>query len=118
MTKREYFDLLLKTNNEGGFPSTDGAYCMYRNPHGRKCVYGLLIPDNEYDPRWEGKSVKGLNAAGFKIYFVDGLTIHDLADIQKVHDYLCHPSFKTWEADMFEHKIRALPCFKEFSVAA
>lgn len=29
--------------------------CLYRDGDGNKCAFGLFIPDELYDPKWEGK---------------------------------------------------------------
>jgi hypothetical protein len=34
--------------------------CLYRNGKGRRCAAGWLIPDNLYDPKFEGKSAHAL----------------------------------------------------------
>lgn len=34
------------------------ATCMYRAPGGKKCAVGILIPDDKYDHKMEGESIK------------------------------------------------------------
>lgn len=34
--------------------------CQYRGPKGRKCAVGCLIDDDDYNPLWEGKTVRKL----------------------------------------------------------
>ncbi|HAW53696.1 MAG TPA: hypothetical protein DCX29_01705 [Hyphomonas sp.] len=36
--------------------SADGA-CMYRGPDGCKCAIGHMIPDDDYDLRFEGNTI-------------------------------------------------------------
>lgn len=39
--------------NEG----SDNEQCVYRAPDGKKCAFGVLIPDTHYDPCLEGSGV-------------------------------------------------------------
>lgn len=38
----------------------NGAVCQYRAPSGCKCAIGVLIPDELYDERMEGKGIPRL----------------------------------------------------------
>lgn len=40
--------------------NTDAIICQLRDPEGRKCAIGVLIPDELYRPEMEGKSVSAL----------------------------------------------------------
>jgi len=42
---------------QGGPALNDLGHCQYRAPNGRKCAAGAMIPDDQYDPRMEGRSV-------------------------------------------------------------
>jgi hypothetical protein len=42
-----------------GRPATDGFTCVYRAVDGSKCAIGQLIPEDKYDPNFEGASVGG-----------------------------------------------------------
>lgn len=35
--------------------------CKYRTPNGQKCAVGALIPDELYNPSYEGKAVHTIN---------------------------------------------------------
>lgn len=37
-----------------------GNNCLYRGPKGRKCAVGIWIPDDEYNPNFEGDSLGDL----------------------------------------------------------
>ncbi|MGO4302227.1 hypothetical protein [Cupriavidus sp. RAF12] len=38
----------------------NGSVCMYRAPGGCKCAVGVLVPDDIYDDRMEGKGIPRL----------------------------------------------------------
>jgi hypothetical protein len=57
-------------------------WCKYLNPDGLKCAAGILIPNDQYNPEFEGKSWDTLVSDGlvedkhqFLIYELQG--IHD-----------------------------------------
>lgn len=54
--KNEVFDFVLKNIIKQGGPSLDifTWECMYRGSNGRKCAVGILIPDEDFDPNFEG----------------------------------------------------------------
>lgn len=57
----------------------------YRGPNGLKCPAGLLIPDDRYEPEWEGRSAWTLD------YFRENFSVRELALIDKlqyVHDFM------------------------------
>lgn len=131
LTKQEYFDLLVKTSREGGFPSvvptsgeTQVGYdCAYRTADGRKCGIGLLIPDTKYVRPMEGarptadfwaaypdaiRPVEGFRHAG---------SLHatnDYIAVQMAHDALAvdyHGNLKAWDHAEFVRRLLELPCF-------
>lgn len=63
--------------------------CVYRSPEGRKCAAGVLIPDNLYNPAFEGRKVycddirSSLRLDGERISNA-GMTL--IRDLQVVHD--------------------------------
>lgn len=63
MDKQQAFDAVVECLADQGGPSLDrfGA-CMYRSEGGRRCAVGCLIPDDRYDPYWEGKRVHNVPA--------------------------------------------------------
>lgn len=54
--------------------------CVYRGEHGMKCAVGLVIPDELYDPDFEGSTADELLGWDHKHR---GL----LGDLQQVHDW-------------------------------
>ena len=61
--------------------------CRYRGSNGTMCAIGCLIPDEKYDPSFEGRGVTGLPLdalvfAGVK----DRSDVRFLEDLQDIHD--------------------------------
>jgi hypothetical protein len=130
ITPQQYFDLLVETSKSGGFPSinyplktypTRGT-CMYRNPNGKRCAFGLLIRDEKYRPSMEEETatddffrrypgcftpVQGFKQEGrFK-------ETNDYLAVQLTHD---REAFKTQNGNSWDHKsfvgaLLNLPCF-------
>jgi hypothetical protein len=67
-----------------------GVECMYRGPNGAKCGIGILIPDDEYNEKFEGNAVESLNPS---LFGLDADTTQGekdfefLMDIQAAHDF-------------------------------
>ena len=61
--------------------------CAYRDPQGRKCAVGCLIPDEAYEGYMEGFSVSNARVS-FKLHSL-GLTqhLHLLNRLQNAHDF-------------------------------
>ena len=53
ISKQEAFDTAVRGIHAQGGPAMDGHRCMYRAPDGKKCAFGLLIPDELYDPKMD-----------------------------------------------------------------
>jgi len=84
----------------------DNALCLYRDEEdGNRCFIGALIQDEDYDPRIEGRAirgyastknsanstletavVRGLNAMGIEIDELSDDLIDDLNNLQIIHD--------------------------------
>ena len=84
MTNQEVFDIvsahLLKQNAK----SIEDGVCKYKGPNGMMCAVGVLIPDDKYDPIFEGKSVDRIqHKLGFEH---NSLAL--LRDLQFIHDYV------------------------------
>jgi hypothetical protein len=77
----------------------EGDYsCRYRDPMGRKCAIGCLIPDDVYKPAMEGGDVgdiiaKDLLPLSLAAEFYKNLRL--LSALQKVHDQ--SNTFADWE---------------------
>lgn len=96
MNKQEVFDKVASHLLTQMKPSTEpdpgpetglrGA-CYYRSPEGLKCAIGCLIPDELYDPKFEGKRVSILPIDILRYIGVE--TDEDLLflrRLQKIHD--------------------------------
>ena len=55
MNKQEAFDIMWRGLKSQGFERSGRGPgdCSYRGANGRKCPVGWLIPDSEYDERWD-----------------------------------------------------------------
>lgn len=110
MTRQEYLDLLVKTSREGGFPSVGASYCRYRGECGRKCVVGLLIPDEKYCPKMEFMSASNLLAQfPGSVDIPEGLSSRDLYGVQKQHDNFAFQD--AWSHHAFVERLLNLDCF-------
>jgi hypothetical protein len=85
---QEVFDIVVTHLITQRRPSYDSSKCcMYRAPDGLRCAVGVLIPDNLYDPEFEGDTADCV---------IQKLFNKDLADwrehkglllaLQEVHD--------------------------------
>lgn len=66
MNKQRVFDHVVKHLLAQGVKSGDDSMCLYRSVvDGKdcKCAIGWLIPDDKYDPAFEGKAI-AMVAAG------------------------------------------------------
>lgn len=126
MTRQEYYDLLVKSNYDGTFPSKakDDSQCLYRldgNPHCKqRCVVGLLIPDEKYTSDMGGISFCYGRIEILKEFYSDflaaivlpeGMGWGDLAALQKIHDGLAWS--RTWNVKDFVIAVNQLGCFSD-----
>ncbi len=108
MTRQEYRDLLITKSNAGEFPAgkydeeLDQFLCSYRAENGRRCVVGLIIPDDRYDPEIEGSNMKTLKVVKC-IDFPDGVTQIDLEELQHLHDNLSNEN--PWPTEKFNTRV-------------
>lgn len=113
MNKQEYYDLLVKTSLEGGFPAIERSSnsCKYRSSNGKKCAVGIIIPDNVYEKRFEGRSINQIlkHYCFDQSWIPDGIRISDLKNIQILHD--CNTD--NWNHNYFIRCLNSLPCFSE-----
>lgn len=99
MDNQQIFDKVathLLTQNERSV-DIDGD-CQYRDPQGRSCAVGCLIPDEFYNPAFEGAQVSSAMKYGRKnsllanalegagIDVGNPTTIKLLAELQHMHD--------------------------------
>ena len=86
-TAQEIFDVSTKALIEQGFPSYDpdyGGTCYYRGPNGTKCAIGHLIPDDKYDPDFEGQNATPEICRAARIEFLANTTL--AGGLQEAHD--------------------------------
>lgn len=94
MTNQEIFTKVYQAILEQGHPSgqieinNDGDTifaCKYRGPNGDKCAAGHMIPDEFYDPSFEGVNFhiieNKIKQLGFS---VENLSL--IEDLQEIHD--------------------------------
>ena len=60
MDRQEVFDKVARHLLMQGKKSVEGLSCLYRSADGSKCAVGCLIPDEAYDPKYEGKGLERL----------------------------------------------------------
>ena len=97
MTKQGAFDkVLAHLRAQGKAAADDYDQCKYRMPDGRKCAVGCLIPDADYNPGMEGKTVQNLQLFPGKITAL-------LDKLQILHDSVLQRSgMVDWEVGMSE----------------
>jgi len=88
MNKQEIFDkvathLLTQMEKSGHIVTSS---CLYRSPNGLKCAIGCLIPDELYDPEFEGKTVIDLPIDLLKTIGINDDHVYLLRVLQTVHD--------------------------------
>jgi hypothetical protein len=71
--------------------------CMYRGPDNTSCAVGCLIPDSEYDPKFEGRTLT--NLIENKLLSADVELVSLLAHLQNVHD-IGPLAFDNWFAGL------------------
>jgi hypothetical protein len=89
MTKSDVFYFVIAhLRAQGVQAKNEIGSCSYRTPEGLKCAAGCLIPDDEYNPEFEGSSWATI-ASHFPQYeeYRDMIT-----DLQLLHDG-CYQGF-------------------------
>jgi hypothetical protein len=84
MTPQEIFDTVAVHLMTQGKKSQGAGECLYRGPDGLKCAAGVLIPDEDYTPKMEGKPVSEL--AYFRQGF-DAVCVDLIFTMQICHDH-------------------------------
>jgi len=107
MNDQEAFDRVATHIFVQGEPAIFDGRCVYRTPQGLRCAIGVLIPDNQYDPMMEGKSVQEIaeKAKWFGDIFA-GLSLYFLEPLQNIHD--AYYGWHSTENMRFELKAIAL----------
>lgn len=104
LTRQQILDrAVAHVRQQGGSASTP-AGCVYRREDGRKCAIGALIPDNAYDPIFDGyAATDALSllqdvpsfAAALRAGGVDPTDAAFLSDLQSAHDALLEQASET-----------------------
>ena len=81
MTNQEAFEKVAHHLLSLKEPSVDKGQCKYRARNGNKCAIGILIPDEQYDPAFEDKSVHGL-----RVPCLENLSRSLLSSLQRTHE--------------------------------
>ncbi len=95
MTNQEAFTTVVLHLRKQGRRAQDHSKCRYRAPDGCKCAIGALIPDDQYNPKLEGRTVLALT----HLPALQDLNSFLLSDLQITHD-VYYPD--EWEK-RFEH---------------
>ena len=115
LTKQEYYDLLVTTSRNGGFPAVrvdDYCFnnCVYRGGDGRKCAVGLIMPDDRYKKELEGTTASHVCKVCGTDWVPKGITAEDLENIQSAHDNLSNGD---WRHIDFVTELDQLVCFAD-----
>lgn len=82
-TEQEVFNIIWTRLKAQGFGQSMGDEgCQYRGDNGRCCAAGAVIPDEAYNPEWEGVCWGDLVGSGHVPVAHLGL----LCDAQEAHD--------------------------------
>lgn len=121
MTITEYRDLIVATSLAGGFPAvqskgSDGdPCCCYRTDDGKRCVAGLLIPDDKYERGMEGSTCHAYIVKNV-LDIPKGMSLADVGVLQTAHDDLAFE--KVWDHAAFVKKIdRVFACIAKGNAA-
>lgn len=87
--KQQVFDYVVtKLAEQGKLSLSTHGSCMYRGAEGTKCAVGWLIPDTEFDPKWDESPGDLLRArhSPRKLLEGKGHGLEFLQDLQSAHD--------------------------------
>lgn len=77
-----------------GRKAGDSKNCYYRAPDGTKCAVGILIPDDQYDPRMDrdNETISMIAVKFSEKPFFKSIREHMsfLTDLQNIHDNDAH----------------------------
>ena len=69
----------------------DKGICVYRGPNGNRCAVGVLLPDEEYDPKMEGSMIArevcvvlGWESEALREFLAGAQTAHDFAPNKEI----------------------------------
>lgn len=87
------FDEVITHLVRQGKRAAAGELCRYRAEGKLKCAVGVLIPDEEYDPAWEGCPVGEIHymlGRPESLWGVHVSHLRFLTDLQDLHDRVHH----------------------------
>lgn len=91
MNNQEIYDTVVRHLYEQGHQALtkEAGICAYRTARGDKCAVGVLIPDNLYVPKMEGRACDSLlnKFPALKAMFPDHDALPLLENLQSVHDF-------------------------------
>jgi len=86
MSRQEVFNKVYTHLLKQMRRSIEGGRCHYRGPNGLKCAVGVLIPDNRYSPKMEGKHLHGIFEEISDLFESETHMVALLARLQEIHD--------------------------------
>lgn len=96
---QEVYDFVvnhLRTQGCRAMTVIDGRLqCAYRGKNGTKCAVGALIPDDVYDPEWEGANVRHLVLS----VYVGGPVFKRNMDLLSALQWRVHDPEHHWDTD-------------------
>jgi hypothetical protein len=118
MNKQEILNAVVTHLRKQGVPAiaSDSSEneCMYRTEAGLKCAAGCLIPDEDYNPIFEGSQVRGYGSP-VADYFSNRFGSEEVKFIralQRIHDSP-GSTLEQWEAAWLDlaalHKVTVPP---------
>ena len=80
------------------FPDKKYPSCVYRGENGMKCAAGVLIPDDQYNPKFENQSWTIL----VEKHFVEDKFSREIYELQKIHDLNRHDDINFLKEQLIE----------------
>lgn len=94
-TLQEIFDIVAKHLLTQGKKSVNhSGICYYRGKNGAKCAAGALIPDDQYDPKFEQSTWQEL----VRKEWVENKFAHQIQILQTIHDDADYE--ESWKDDL------------------
>jgi len=105
------FDTVAVKLLEQGKAAKNDFSCVYRASNGTRCAVGHLIPDDKYEPRFEGSSIDAETTKGESIRaalpFSARHCLPFLSSLQSAHDFtLSNEGTEAWIMRMKEIALR------------
>lgn len=130
MNKQETFDYVVSFLVAQGKQAvavvksnvTGQMVCAYRAPDGCKCAAGCLIPDDKYNPKWEGVAVvnSSVDVNDVSTYLQAEHDLHLVSKLQQAHDWATGSEMLNWpdqESWMHHFLERARYIAEEFNLS-